>query len=31
MIAKLRTGEIAPENIPNFNQLYSQVENELYG
>jgi hypothetical protein len=31
MIERLRQGEMQPENIPTFNQLYNQVEDDLYG
>jgi hypothetical protein len=31
MLAKLKTGQILPDDIPTFDDLYSQVENELYG
>jgi hypothetical protein len=31
MIEKLKSGEMQPGDIPPFNQLYSQVEKEMYG
>lgn len=31
MIGKLKSGQIAPDDIPSFDDLYDQVEGELYG
>jgi hypothetical protein len=31
MMAQIKRGQIPPESIPTFEELYEQVEREIYG